>query len=391
MHQDGQVVLSGRSITSGKGATLTIGGGRILHVAECDLPPDAPYISRGFFDIQVNGYAGMDYSAPGLRTQDVHGIIASLAASGTTQHLPTIVTSPADRMLRNLRIIARAIESSPEAAAAIPGLHIEGPYISSEDGPRGAHDAAYVRDPSLEEFAQWQDASGGRIRLITVAPERKGALEFIQAVSAQKVIVGIGHTAASPEGIRDAVAAGARFSTHLGNGCQGMLPRLRNHIWEQLADDRLHAGIISDGYHLPAAVAKVFWRAKGPQRIVLVSDVATMGGRPPGLYKWGNVNVEVYPDGHLGLAGTEYLAGAGHLLDRCVGQFVKFADVGLEEAIRLCTVNPWALLSKGSPVESLLQGSPADVTLFNWSSGFDKLNVLRTLLRGKVLFALEAS
>jgi N-acetylglucosamine-6-phosphate deacetylase len=116
-----------------------------------------------------------------------------------------------------------------------------------------------------------------------------------------------------------------------------------------------------------------------------------MGGIPPGLYEWGNVKVEDYPDGHLGLAGTEYLAGAGHLLDRCIGQFVKFADAGLKEAIRLCTVNPRALLGMDPPVESLLEGSPADVTLFNWSSGFDKLNVLKTLLRGEVLFALDAS
>ncbi|MBE3118174.1 MAG: amidohydrolase family protein [Candidatus Atribacteria bacterium] len=387
MNQDREVMLSGRSLSSGKGIDLTIGGGRILKVAESDLSPDSPYLSPGFFDIQVNGFAGIDYTAANFNTQHVHSMIGYVAASGTTRHLPTIVTSPKDRMLRNLRVIADAIESSPEAAAAIPGIHIEGPFISSEDGPRGAHDPAFVRDPSLEEFVQWQDAAGGRIRLITLAPERKGALEFIQAVSAQNVVVGIGHTAASPECIREAVAAGARFSTHLGNGCQNMLPRLRNHVWEQLAEDRLCAGLIADGHHLPAAVVKAIWRVKGSQRIVLVSDVATMGGKKPGVYRWGNIDVQVYEDGHLGLAGTEYLAGAGHLLDRCIAQFVKFANVGLEEAIRLCTVNPSALLDTDVPGEPFQPGLPADLTLFDWHDGFDRLAIRKTLLHGEELFA----
>ncbi len=387
MHQDREVVLRGRSLSSGKGIDLTIGGGRILKVAESDLSPDAPYISRGFFDLQVNGYAGIDYSADNLSTQHVHSMIAYVAVSGTTQHLPTIVTSPHERMLRNLRVIAGALESSPEAAAAIPGIHIEGPYISSEDGPRGAHDPAFIRDPSVEEFAQWREAAGGRIRLITLAAERNGTLEFIQAVSAQNVVVSIGHTAASPERIREAVAAGARFSTHMGNGRHGMLPRLRNHIWEQLAEDRLSVGLIADGHHLPAAVGKVIWRAKGSKRIVLVSDVAMMGGKKPGTYRRGNVDVQVHEDGHLGLAGTEYLAGAGPLLDRCIAQFVKFANVGLEEVIRLRTVNPSVLLGVDAAAEPLQPGSHADLTLFDWRDGVDSLAVRKTVLRGKELFA----
>jgi N-acetylglucosamine-6-phosphate deacetylase len=392
MRQDGELALSGRCASTGKGIRLSVGGGRVLQVEEADVPPDAPYLSAGFFDIQVNGFAGNDYSAPDLETRHVLSMVAHLAASGTTQHLPTIVTSPNDRMLRNLRVIAAAVQSSPAAAAAIPGIHLEGPAISSEDGPRGAHDSAFVRDPSLEEFEQWQEAAGGRIRLVTLAPERKGALEFIQAVSARNVVVGIGHSAASPERIREAAAAGARFSTHLGNGCHGMLPRLRNHIWEQLADDRLCAGLIADGHHLPPAVVKVMWRAKGPRRTVLASDAATMGGREPGMYQWGSVEVEVHGDGHLGLAGTEYLAGAGHLLDRCIAQFIRAAGASLSEAVRLCTVNPAALLGAAlaadQAADSFRPGAPADVAQFDWSEGSERLKVRTTLLRGEPLFTL---
>jgi N-acetylglucosamine-6-phosphate deacetylase len=114
-----------------------------------------------------------------------------------------------------------------------------------------------------------------------------------------------------------------------------------------------------------------------------------MGGKKPGVYRWGNIEVQVYEDGHLGLAGTEYLAGAGHLLDRCIAQFIRFANVSLEQAIRLCTVNPSALLDADSSIESLRPGLPADITLFDWRDGFEKLTVRKTLLRGKVLFAFN--
>lgn len=386
MKRDKLLTLAGRSISSGAGIALTIGEGRILEVAEQQVSPDAPYLSPGFFDIQANGYAGNDYSAPDLTIQQVHTIVSLLAASGTTHHLPTIVTNPRELIVRNLRVLKEALESSEDLAAAIPGIHIEGPYICAEDGPRGAHDPAYIRDPHPEEFAAWQEACGGRIRLITLAPEKKGALEFIRAVSAQNVVVAIGHTAAAPEQIREAVDAGARLSTHLGNGSHGMLPRLRNYIWEQLAEDRLLAGLIADGHHLPASVVKVFVRAKGLGRIILVSDVAVMGGRKPGIYRMGSIEVQVHEDGHLGVAGTEYLAGAGHLLDRCIARFIEFTATGLEETIRLCTANPAALIGADLPHGPLRPGMPADLTLFDWKEGDDRLQVRKTFLRGRRLF-----
>ncbi|SDM82795.1 N-acetylglucosamine-6-phosphate deacetylase [Paenibacillus sp. yr247] len=149
---------------------------------------------------------------------------------------------------------------------SVIGIHLEGPYVSEEDGPRGAHDKAYVRDPDWEEFAQWQEASGHRIRLVTLAPERKGAIHFIKMLKEAGVAVSIGHTCASLDVLEQAVAAGATLSTHLGNASHPVLPRHPNYIWNQLAEDRLWGTFIADGHHLSPAVLKAMLRAKRDQK-----------------------------------------------------------------------------------------------------------------------------
>jgi N-acetylglucosamine-6-phosphate deacetylase len=380
-------ILRGRSIYNDEGISVSVENGRISDVKTAEIPPDAPYISQGFFDLQVNGYAGNDYNSPELSAAEIRKIVELLAASGTTRHLATIITGPTKRIESNLRTIAMAIEADSSLAEAIQGIHLEGPYISAEEGARGAHQAKYIHDPDFDEFQGWQEACGNRIKIITLAPERKGALEFIEKVRRGGTVVALGHTGASPQRIREAVEAGARLSTHLGNGSHSMVPRLQNYIWEQLAEDRLHAGIISDGYHLPAAVVKVIARTKGLQRLILVSDVAVMGGKEPGVYQWDGIAVRVYEDGHLGLADAEFLAGAGHLLDRCIAQFVRFTGVRLSEAIKLCTTNPAQFLGLQPVGKGFAAGIPADLTLFRWKPGADKLEVETTVLNGAVLYA----
>jgi len=347
-----------------------------------------PYISPGFLDMQVNGYHGSDYSLEDFSGKHLHNIMISLAASGTTQHIPTIVTSPQKRMVKTLQSISTARANSPDIAAAIPGIHLEGPYISSEDGPRGAHDPAYVRDPDFVEFQEWQKAADGKIALITLAPERKGALEFIKKITAAGVIAAIGHTAAEPEIIQKAVAAGARFSTHLGNGSHAHIPRLKNYLWEQLAADELMAGIIADGFHLPPSVVKVILRAKGLDRLILVSDAALLGGFTPGIYQWGNLDVQVFKDGHLGLPGTEFLAGAGHLLDRDIAHFMNITAYGPDSTIPLCATNPAKLLGLAKHVGTLETGAPADLVLFTFHPGEERLNILKTIRGGKEIFPI---
>lgn len=403
MKQPENRTMRGVSVFSGRVIEIEIKDARIHAVHELDDAAGSradsyggpasgtgaplPFISPGFFDIQVNGFHGSDYSLDEFSEQDMRSIHRHLVASGTTQHIPTIVTSPQERFLRNLSIISDVVERDPVLREAIPGIHIEGPYLSGEDGPRGAHDSAYIRDPDYSEFQEWQAAAGNRIVMVTLAPERSGAIPFIERLAADGVCVAIGHTGADPDTIRKAVAAGARVSTHLGNGSHAVVPRLKNYVWEQLAQDGLYAGIICDGFHLPPAVVKVFQRAKGLSRLILVSDVALLGGKEPGVYKWGNIDVEVFPDGHLGLPGTTMLAGAAHLLDWDIAHFHRYTGIPLGEVIRLCTTNPALLLGLGERITTEFQvGAPANLVEFIYSGVEDRLRVHRTVAGGREVF-----
>jgi N-acetylglucosamine-6-phosphate deacetylase len=387
--------LRGIDPATGSPLEVAIEHGNITGIRQIEgengLPPDGlPYLCRGFLDMQVNGFRGDDYSAEGLDAARIERLVLNLAASGASRHIPTIVTRPKAQILNNLRVIAAARRASPLIAAAIPGIHIEGPFISSEDGPRGAHDPRYVRDPDFAEFQEWQDAAEGLVKIVTVAPEREGALGFIEKAAATGCVVAIGHSAAPPETIRDAIAAGCALSTHLGNGSHATLPRLKNYLWEQLAADELVAGIIADGFHLPASVLKAFSRVKGLDRLILVSDAAAPAGLEAGRHRWGNLDVELYPDGHIGLAGTPYLAGAGHLLDWDIPTFMRFSGASLAEAIGLCTVNPARLLSIGGQTGILAVGEPADLTLFRLGNAGEKLSIERTVIAGEEAFTAES-
>ena len=363
---------------SGHKVTVEVENGRIVDVDTTKaVPPDA-ILAPGFFDMQVNGYGGVDYSSPDLTSKHMATLTSRLFKAGVTRHVPTIVTNSRERIRTNLGTISKAVSENEKLRRAIPAVHVEGPYISEEDGPRGAHDAQYVRNPDIDELWEWNEAADGLLRMVTIAPERPGAVEFIEKAAEAGFIVALGHTGAPPETIRGAVQAGARMSTHLGNGSHGTIPRLRNYLWEQLAADELSASIIADGFHLPPSVMKVFARAKGLERLILVSDVGPMGGLEPGRHQWGNIEVDVYKDGHLGLANTEFLAGAGHLLDRAVAQFVKATGVSLQQALQLCTLNPGQVLgidseSKNSNLPSI--NAPANFVQFELQNGADIIDV----------------
>ncbi len=364
-HAEGAISMriEGIHYRTGKPICVSVENDKIAEVAASIGSDSAggsiPILCPGFIDIQVNGCAGIDYSSPNLTAEGIETIILKLAASGTTHHLPTLITGPRERIKENCAVIAKAVRENRKARHAIFGIHLEGPYISPEEGPRGAHDPRWIRVPDLDEFHEWQEAAEGLIRVVTLAPETEGAIHFIEQITKEGLVPAIGHTAASPEQIQQAVSAGARLSTHLGNGSHRLLPRLRNYLWEQLADDRLMASIIADGFHLPDSVLRVFYRSKGVERLILTSDVAFLAGNPPGVYRWGNMSVRVHPDGHLGLEGTEFLAGAGHLLDRGVARMAAACGITLQDAMRMAVDNPAQLLSLPESFTDFIQGEPA--------------------------------
>lgn len=347
------------------------------------------FIAPGFIDIQVNGYKGIDYSSPSLKVEDIEKLIYFLAPSGTVMHVPTIVTNSQKLICQNLKTIAQAVEKSATVKKAIVALHMEGPYISADDGPRGAHDKEFVRNPDTKELDQWLDASNGLLRIVTLAPEKEGAIEFIKYAVSKNIIASIGHSGATADQIKAAIDAGATLSTHLGNGSHAQLPRLKNYLWEQLASDSLSCGIIADGYHLPDSVMKVIYRTKGKDKVLLVSDVAFLGGSTVGHYKWGNINVEVHSDGHLSLADTPFLAGAGHLLDRGIPTFADAAQINLADSIKLVTKNPARLLFGTDKNSNLEEGAKANIVKFSVKDKRESLIIEKTLLEGQKIYNKE--
>jgi N-acetylglucosamine-6-phosphate deacetylase len=382
--------IKGISIFSGKPVKVAIEGtktGRVEEIPGDFSGEDLPYISPGFLDIQVNGYNGIDYSLDDLTGEQIRALVIRLAQSGTTRHVPTFVTMPKDRLLRNLSLTAETMEKHPLVRAGIGGFHLEGPFISPEDGPRGAHDKRYTCLPDFSLIEEWQQAARGNIKYITLAPELPGATDCIKAAVKAGLKVSIGHTAAAPETIQEAVAAGASCSTHLGNGSHTLLPRLKNYIWEQMAADSLWAGIICDGFHLPHAVVQVINRAKGLERLFLVSDAALLGGYQPGSYKWGALDVEVFADGHLGIAGTSALAGAAHLLDWDIARYMEFTGASLAEAVALCTIQPARFLGLDSAeYAAIAPGNPANLIAFFYRPGDRRLRIKRAFCNGEPVF-----
>ncbi len=356
-------------------------GGRVSQVTpiagEQDGATPLPYVAPGLIDLQVNGYGGQNFASAELTSEKVVEIARSMDGFGVRWFLPTLCTAPDEVLLHAMRIIDEACRRSSEAAERIAGIHVEGPYISPEDGPRGAHPLEHCRLPDFDEFQRWQQAAGGRIRIVTLAPELDGAAEFIRRLTDSGVVAALGHTAANAEQITAAVDAGARMSTHLGNGAHAMIHRHRGCVWSQLADDRLRAGLIVDGHHLPREVVKTFVRAKTPQRCILVSDLATEAGLPPGRYDgWGGP-VELLDDGRLVVAGqTELLAGAAEPQGAGVATVMRFAGVGLPEAIAMAVDHPARLL--GLEPGGLEPGQPADLVVFNLDGGFQ----VRAMIRG---------
>lgn len=345
--------------------------GRVAPVADETRPADPlPFVAPGLIDLQVNGYAGQDFTSADSTPEKVVAIARRMDAFGVRWFLPTLCTASFEVFVHALRTIDEACRTSREASDRIAGIHVEGPYISPEEGPRGAHARAHCRRPDWDEFQRWQEAAGGRIRIVTLAPELPGAVEFIRRAADSGVVVGLGHTASSPEQIRAAVDAGARLSTHLGNGAHAMIHRHRNYLWPQLAEDRLRASLICDGHHLPPEVVKTFVRAKSPERCILISDMATEAGLPPGRYEISATGaVEVLPDGRLVVAGqTELMAGAAAPLGTGVANVMQFAGVELREAIAMALHHPAELL--GLDPGALEPGQPADLILFDLDEGF---------------------
>jgi N-acetylglucosamine-6-phosphate deacetylase len=379
-------MLPCRGRNAATGERVVVEGDRVI--AHVDSLLDSPggddsYLAPGFIDLQVNGFAGVDYNSPESSAEEIGRSIDTVLSTGVTRFFPTVITGSPDRMLAALRNLARAREALPNGEA-MEAFHVEGPHISPEDGPRGAHPAGWVRPPRFYEYQHWQEAAQGNVRLITLSPEWPGALRYIEQVTREGVAVAIGHMRATREQVRDAVSAGATLSTHLGNGAHAALPKTDNYIWDQLAADSLAASFIADRHHLPEAFLRAALRAKGVERSLLVTDAVAPAAREPGAYRLGEVEVELREDGRVVLRGSERLAGSSLRMDHAIANVMRIGGLSLTEALAMATVNPARIGRVSGRQRALRPGERADLVRFRLEDG--RMEVLETWLSGRRVF-----
>ncbi|MGA8530527.1 MAG: amidohydrolase family protein [Acidobacteriaceae bacterium] len=371
--------IHGRNALTGEFIEVCIEDGVIQSIAPA-LSGEDVWLSPGFIDLQVNGYAGCDLNAESVGPDVVTALMYRLFTVGITTFVPTIITAAEDRILAALDAVREARQRSPLARRVIPYVHIEGPHLSPADGARGAHPREQVRPPDIAEFERWQAASGGLVGMVTLSPHWDEALAYIAHLASRGCVVAIGHTDAEPARIHAAAEAGAVLSTHLGNGVAGELPRHPNLLWAQLADDRLTASFIADGHHLPADTLKAMLRAKGKERSLLVSDAVALAGMPPGRYETPvGGTVELTAEGRIGIPGTRTLAGAALPLKSGIAAVARLAGFSLGDAILMATENP-GRFAGGRGV--LRVGADADLVQFRWDPAGGDIEIVSILVRG---------
>lgn len=377
--------FSGRTLFNNTSVEITVADTRVQEIREIPSTDSTTWVAPAPIDIQVNGFAGFDLNVTTVTPEDVCAMVRALWHVGTGFLCPTVVTGSFDGVCNSLRAVVKACEMDSLVAHSVLGIHLEGPYISAEDGPRGAHPLEHVREPNWDEFQRWQDIADGQISIVTLAPEKKGAIPFIKRLVANGIVVALGHTDASPSDIQAAIDAGARLSTHLGNGAHALIRRHPNYIWEQLGADQLWASLIVDGHHLPPTVAKSMMRAKTLDRCLLVSDAVALAGMEPGIYEFAGKSVELTADRCVRLVGTEYLAGSAIELARGIENSVRFAGISLKEAVSLATLQPMCLLDAKTRVET-----KTNLILFAWDASQFKINLIATIVGDVLVYHAEA-
>jgi N-acetylglucosamine-6-phosphate deacetylase len=339
--------------------------GRIARIEPLTGPAPDRLIAPAYFDLQINGGLGINFTSPSLTLDEVHLLTAHFESIGIGGYCPTVITSSSETITAAMQTLARAVQRDRFLREMMPAFHLEGPFISAEDGPRGAHPREHVLQPSYRQFQHWQEAAAGNIRLVTLAPELPGALRLIEQLTQDGLVVAIGHSAASVQVIRDAIRSGARLSTHLGNGAARMLPRHDNLIHEQLAADELHASIIPDGHHLPWSLVKIIERCKTPDRLIITCDSSPLAGMQAGEYTLWNTPLVVTKEGSIQLKDQGLLAGSWDFTPVCVEKYCRHLQVNYATAHAMACDHPRRLLEL--PVTTLEAGQPSR---FAYSSPF---------------------
>lgn len=333
------------------------------------LPNRDNAITPGLVDIQVNGFAGVDFNAPGINAGRMDIALSAMLASGVTRCLPTLITASTDELVSLLQALDMAVSESRLGPVMVPGYHIEGPFMSPEDGYVGAHPREHMRAGSPDLVLALEAVSSRPIKLMTVAPEVDGVMALIPFLAARGIACAIGHSAASRAQIDAAIAAGATLSTHLGNGLPHMLNKNESSLLVQLGRDQLMASFIADGIHIPRDILQSWLRAKTLGRALIVTDAASAAGAPGvgGTFSLGHGIIERHLDGSVRLPGSSYLAGSAASMDEMVRNLMSWYGFGLDEIVTLAHDNP--LRAIGMPAINPQTGGWSDFVEWEMREG----------------------
>ncbi|BBE20212.1 N-acetylglucosamine-6-phosphate deacetylase [Aquipluma nitroreducens] len=380
-----QTKIEGLLYLNKKPVSVEIKDGNIISVQQIDKYTDESnpvYIAPGLIDLQINGYMGIDFSDQNLNTEGIRKAVKALWKQGVTSFLPTLITADQEHLRNSFSILAKALDDE-EIGLSVPGFHLEGPYISPEKGFRGAHLEKYIRKPDWNEFQELQKAAHNGIKLITVAPEIEGAISFIQKCSREGIVVSLGHHNGNAQQIKLATDAGASLSTHLGNGCANLIDRHNNPLWPQLADDRLSVSLIVDGFHLNQEEVQCFYKIKGINRTILISDALDLAGLEPGEYTRWERTVVLTPD-VVKFPAENVLAGAASPITAGVSNMMNFTQCSLADAIQMASTNPARLIGLKNLGE-IKPGMRADLIVFKMENS--KIVIQKTIVAGKVVYS----
>jgi N-acetylglucosamine-6-phosphate deacetylase len=367
---------------------ITIRDGLIRNVKRMNKLPKGSQpliIAPGFIDNQINGFAGVSFSVGNseLTAEGIRNATYAIWRTGVTTFLPNINTNDRELIKRNIVALAH-MKDEPALLGSIPGIHLEGPYISPVDGFRGSHPLKYIRKPDWEEFQDLYELSERSILQITLAPELVGAMEFIDKCKSNGIIVGLGHHNASSEIISEAVARGARIVTSIGSGLANFIDKSDNPLWPQLSDDRLLISLVCDKFSLPPEELRVFYKVKGPSRIIIASDVTKYASLQPGKFVTDNGDsVELTSEGRLIYAGQNIVYGSASPIKDGVANLMNLTGCSLSDAVMMASTNP-AKLYGFSDRGSIAVGKRADIILFRLVGS--EIVISKTYVKGNLVF-----
>ena len=360
-----------RHLVTGRGVRVTWKDGVIARVEPSDSPvPEDVWIAPALFDLQVNGYAGVDFQQDNLELEQLREAVRALREAGCSRFLLTLITDEWPALMARFRRFRELRARDPGLCSAIAGWHIEGPFLSAEPGYCGTHDRGLMLDPTPERMRELIGTAGGDPVLLTLAPERAGAIRAIEMAVAAGFRVSLGHTNAPADVLQRAVAAGARMFTHLGNGCAADLNRHDNILWRVLDGLDVFPSLIPDGIHVAPALFRLFHRLLPADKVCYTTDAMSAAGAGPGYFSLGKRRLQVGPDGIVKEPGTPYLSGSALCPFDGVLRAARMLGCSWQESWKRFSTAP--ALAMGLP-DGLTEGHPAHFVILQEAEGIPSI------------------